>query len=292
MVWGVEAARLPLIPISPQNMAPGYIYILQNEAFGAYVVKIGLTTREPDVRAREIYSGATGVPLPFEVAAAYSVGDCKLAEKRIHKRLFPYRLNTRREFFRASPSVAAAIVHETCAEINSELGQSPPQSFVFGSSSNTMRRADTVAEPETSTAATIILVPPGRWRESPVGTSTLTPGQLDRARILGMMLARVHPKTHQEWQDGFTRDAHPERELRIWEHIAKAFLTIEQVEFASDDLKTEAFALLLARSWSATNDVLREMKLKHFSPRAAKRLLRSYELRPLPLVIRRNRRAD
>lgn len=62
-------------------MNHGHLYVLQNPAFGEYVVKIGLTTREPDVRAKQIYVGATGVPTPFQVAFACSVGDCKSAEK-------------------------------------------------------------------------------------------------------------------------------------------------------------------------------------------------------------------
>lgn len=270
-------------------MHPGYIYVLQNSAYGAYVVKIGLTKREPDVRAREIYVGSSGVPVPFDVAVAYSVADCIKAEKRVHKRLAAYRMNQRREFFRTSPSVAAWIAYDTCAQVNTEDGGSPPKPYVFAAPKHSTRALDSVVEAEATSEATTSheLVDPRSLRESPVGTSTLSPEQLDRARILGMQLAKVHPKTYREWHEAFSRDKDPERELRIWEHIAKAYLAIEQVEFTSDALKTEAFALLLQRSWSSTNDVLAQAKLEHFSPKAAKRLLQSYELRPKPLVIRR-----
>jgi hypothetical protein len=110
-------------------MTLGYVYVLQNTAYGAYVLKIGRTTREPNIRAQEVYAGASGVPVPFDVAAAFSVGDCIAAEKSIHKRLRSYRLNNRREFFRIRPDVAELLVAETCAEINKRLGLAAPRSY-------------------------------------------------------------------------------------------------------------------------------------------------------------------
>ncbi|WP_236383873.1 hypothetical protein, partial [Pseudomonas marginalis] len=125
-------------------------------------------------------------------------------------------------------------------------------------------------------------------RNAPLGTSTLTEDQLYRIQILKLQLSRLFPEKIQEMLDGFSRDRTPEREIRIWEHITKAYLTIEQVEFASEDLKNEAFILLLMRSGSSTEDVLSRIKLKHFTPKAAKKLLQAYEMRPKPIIVRFN----
>lgn len=270
-------------------MNPGYIYVLQNKVFGAYIVKIGMTTREPDVRAREIYNGSTGVPLPFDIATAYSVGDCQRAEKQLHKRLRAYRLNGRREFFRTPPSVAAALVYETCAEINQELGlQRPsPYSFDKATTKNRPEYIDKVEERDPADGQPVTLINPSELRESPIGSSELTPEQLDRARILGMMLAKIYPSAYTQWIDSFSRDSHPERELRIWEHIAKAYLTVEEIYLADSDLKKEAFFLLLKRSWLSTDEVLRTTRLNRMTTKVAKRLLQAYELRPKPLLARR-----
>lgn len=118
-------------PYGECMMIPGYIYNLQNPLYGTYVVKIGLTTREPDTRARELYIGSSGVPAPFEIAVAYSVGDCRAAEKLIHKRFSAFRLNGRREFFRLSSDVAAQVTLDTCAKINKELGLPSPVKFLI-----------------------------------------------------------------------------------------------------------------------------------------------------------------
>jgi hypothetical protein len=267
-------------------MYPGYIYVLQNRAFGSYVVKIGLTTREPSIRAREIYSGSTGVPMPFDIAVAYSVADCKLAEKLTHRRLTAYRLNRRREFFLLSPSVAATTAYETCAHVNAILGLGAPKPYVFPTVEVRMQ-SDTVAdvlEPETDETFTS-LVDPYSLKESPIGTSTLTEEQIDRARTVSRILAKLNPVAHHRWIDDFTRDLHPEREIRIWEHIAKAYLSVDGIELAPPALQAEAFSLLLSRSMRPTEKVLEEMPLKNFTRRGAKRLLDAYELRAKPILV-------
>jgi hypothetical protein len=270
-------------------MAAGYIYVLQNPAYGRYAIKIGLTTRLPDVRARELYSGASGVPLEFSVASAYSVGDCKVAERQIHKRLKAFRMNNRREFFRSSPAVASAIVYETCCWVNTGLGLPPPAVFRFperpSPKSPSKVACKKLEEHELPEVQEITWIDPRKLRDSPLGTSTLSPEQVDRAGIICMQMAQVFPEGKEKWHESFSRDSNPESEIRIWEHITKAYLTVEEVEFASEALKFEAFGLLLMRSMSTTSDVLERMSLKHFSPKSAKRLLQAYELKPKPLRV-------
>lgn len=270
-------------------MKPGYIYILQNKAYGSYVVKIGLTTRQPSIRAREIYAGSSGVPMPFEIAVAFSVADCERAEKQIHKRLAVYRLNRRREFFRLSPAVAAKISYETCAQINAELACPQPEPIVFLGATAALRRQDNVAEinKDEVDGKPIEFRDPRTLTQSSVGTSSLTAEQLDRARILYMNLGRVNPVAQKEWLEGFYRDEQPEREIRIWEHIAKAYLTVDEIEVASDELKREAFQLLMMRSWNSTEKVLKGAKFALFIHKTAKHLLCAYELPPKPVIIRR-----
>lgn len=278
-------------------MAEGYIYVLQNRLFGSNVVKIGFTKRTPDVRAREIYVGATGVPLPFEIAVAYSVVDCVRAEKLVHRALRAYRLNNRREFFRITPSVGASVVLDICEQVNAAAGASPPTRFDFPSLDSPTERQiailvdDKLVDDEYDRAydaGRVFSVELDRAISSPVGTSSLTEQQLFRARVLHHVLAKLSPMPWGKWVEGFTRDRPPERELLIWEHIAKAYMTLEHADEAPSGLRSEALELLLLRSSAPTNDVLAEMrvKLKHFSHATAKRLLDAYGLKPKPVVFR------
>jgi hypothetical protein len=274
-------------------MANGYIYVLQNKAFGSNVVKIGLTSRTPDVRAREIYAGASGVPLPFEIAIAYSVADCKRAETMAHRALKTYRLNNRREFFRITPSVSASIVHKICEQINKEFDAPAPSRFDFPSLEFSTKNRNTVVDDEYDEEDRIAVfkVKVNSLRKSPVGTSSLTEEQVIRALVLHDVLAKINPMTTDKWLDGFTRDQHPERELLSWEHIAKAYMTLDHADEAPDGLRSEAFALLLKRSLAPTRDVLASLQLKYFSQSTAKRLLDRYELKPKPVVVSQGPRA-
>lgn len=272
-------------------MTAGYIYILQNAAFGSYVVKIGLTTRAPDLRASEIYAGATGVPMPFEIAHAFSVGDCEEAERRIHKRLATYRLNRRREFFRVPPRVAATVVQDICSQINSEHSMPPPSAIELGTPYASQPPAIEVAIQDSYFESDrIYAVRPEDLRKSAIGTSCLTPEQHERSRVLSMIFHEVFPWSGEQWVESFSRDEGPERELRIWESMAKAFMLIDQVDLVTEEMKKEAFVLLLARSMSPTSEVLREVRLRNFSRATANRLLKGYELKPIPLAIRVKRK--
>ena len=275
-------------------MTHGYIYVLQNKAFGPNVVKIGFTKRAPELRAREIYAGATGVPMPFDIAVAYTVANYNVAEKRIHKRLAAYRLNSRREFFRISPAVAALISLETCAQVNTELGLPAPQTLRFSPVDPAVSVYGTVVDAilDESDGKKIEWVNPADLAESPIGKSLLTPEQHDRAHILHLNLSKVTGIAEKRWFETFSQDEHPERELRIWEHIAKAFMYVDGIDIAPDALKKEAYHLLLQRSWSSTGDVLAKSTLKHISHASAKRLLDAYGLRPKPFLARRGIRAS
>jgi hypothetical protein len=101
-------------------MAAGYVYILVNPAMPG-MLKIGMTRRTPEERAREL-SRATGVPVPFRVAFAEYVRDCERAERLIHRRLDRYRANQNREFF-SLPLVEAKRV---LAEIADEVQRAQP----------------------------------------------------------------------------------------------------------------------------------------------------------------------
>lgn len=273
-------------------MAAGFIYVLQNKAFGANVIKIGLTTRTPDIRAREIYAGSTGVPLPFEVAVAYSVTDCKKAEETAHRNLKSYRLNNRREFFRISPSVGSSVVHRVCLEVNREQGAPAPVRFAFPPTSNPTKPVETVLSDEEDSldSSPKKFVNIQRLIHSPVGTSALTDDQIARAEILCCLLTKLNPVERDKWLQGFTRDEHPERELRIWESMAKAYLTLEHADDAPEGFRREAFSLLLERTWLPTSEALARVSLTYFSRANAKRLLDAYELRPKPVVISRRLR--
>ncbi|WP_438349205.1 GIY-YIG nuclease family protein [Paenibacillus sp. FA6] len=78
-------------------MSKGYIYILINSSM-PNLVKIGMTTREPDDRILEL-SSATGVPTPFILVYKRHFNNCRIAEDKMHVLLSENRVSSSREFF-------------------------------------------------------------------------------------------------------------------------------------------------------------------------------------------------
>lgn len=97
------------------NVRAGYVYVISNEgSFGPSVVKIGMTRRLfPMDRINEL--GDASVPFRFSVHALFFSDDAVRLEGNLHKRFEANRMNrvnTRKEFFFASPSEVRVALQE------------------------------------------------------------------------------------------------------------------------------------------------------------------------------------
>lgn len=97
------------------NIRAGYVYVISNPgSFGQRVVKIGMTRRlEPMDRVREL--GDASVPFPFDVHALFFADDAVAVEQELHDAFAEARVNrvnTRREFFFATPLEVREVLAE------------------------------------------------------------------------------------------------------------------------------------------------------------------------------------
>jgi len=97
------------------NIRAGYVYVISNRgAFGAHVVKIGVTRRlEPLDRINEL--GDASVPFHYDVHALYFSEDAITLENDLHHHFSDHRVNwvnMRREFFFASPAEVRSVLAE------------------------------------------------------------------------------------------------------------------------------------------------------------------------------------
>lgn len=102
------------------NIRAGYVYVISNiGSFGEGVVKIGLTRRlEPQDRVREL--GDASVPFRFDTHALLFSKDAVGIEASLHQRLANHRVNrvnTRREFFYATPEEVKAHLLDVAGEL-------------------------------------------------------------------------------------------------------------------------------------------------------------------------------
>ena len=98
----------------------GYVYVLTNKSFREDWVKIGYSSRIPDVRSKELDN--TAVPLPYEVYATLKTKKYKEAESLIHsfiRKLNPtLRIRESREFFNIKPEDAANILEDVAGVLD------------------------------------------------------------------------------------------------------------------------------------------------------------------------------
>ncbi len=102
------------------NIRAGYVYVISNVgAFGADVVKIGLTRRlNPMDRVVEL--GDASVPFRFDVHALFFAEDAVGIEAMLHNEFAEQRINKvnqRREFFRATPTEVLKALREHNVEV-------------------------------------------------------------------------------------------------------------------------------------------------------------------------------
>ncbi len=92
----------------------GYVYVLTNPSFREDWVKIGKSSRSPNVRSKELDNSS--VPLPYEIYATLKSEKFNEAEQKIHKfvkKLNPnLRIRANREFFNIKPEDAAEILED------------------------------------------------------------------------------------------------------------------------------------------------------------------------------------
>lgn len=89
----------------------GWIYVLSNQYLAKNVYKIGMTTRTPEDRAKEI-SMATGVPFEFDVVTAFYSNNPNNDEVEIHTALKEFRFNEYREFFNCELEIILSVIRE------------------------------------------------------------------------------------------------------------------------------------------------------------------------------------
>lgn len=93
-------------------MTEGYIYCLSNPSM-PNLLKIGMTTRTPEERAKELFT--TGVATPFHIEFSREVTNPEQKEKEIHKILENYRIPSR-EFFNISVDEAMMVIDTHLSE--------------------------------------------------------------------------------------------------------------------------------------------------------------------------------
>jgi len=273
-------------------MESGYIYISKNLSFKDGFLKIGRTNRDPLERKNELYKNSTGVPEPFMLIFYRRSCDQLLSEKKVHSVLDAYRHNNKREFFCISVDAAKNAINGVCDEVEIHHGNKVPPvhevSFELDNSEYTQAQS-TIVEPDFSNIDTDgEWVDPRRVISQPFWRSELTEEQISRVKVIATIFSFIHPENPEwrdvdDWVESFTKDAHPEVEIRIWENMAKAYIKFSQSEKLNDLEKLEAYEYIQRRSQSSKKKVKSIFHRLHLSKRKFKKLVGLCKWKAVPI---------
>ncbi|PFG08333.1 T5orf172 domain-containing protein [Marinobacter sp. LV10MA510-1] len=118
-----EASNKPIsvkvVSSSSNTENEGYIYVMRSAAHDKNVFKVGLTRRAPEERSKEL-SRSTSSPDHFHVMEEWDVEDCVLAEKLIHEKLSEFRVNPKREYFKAPYKEIFKVIDEVIDSLRND----------------------------------------------------------------------------------------------------------------------------------------------------------------------------
>jgi hypothetical protein len=78
----------------------------------------------------------------------------------------------------------------------------------------------------------------------------------DYLRQLQKTFADVYPRTIEQWEDGFRRDTHPDREIALWLYMGDVFEHFTSGQPLDADQKRDIFQVILASVNNGTKHVL------------------------------------
>lgn len=108
---------------------------------------------------------------------------------------------------------------------------------------------------------------------------------MKRVRQLQRTFREVDSSPIEKWVDDFKRDVDPEKELRIWESMATAFEAFTGTRNSTIEMKREVFQVVLMRSGSAEDDVLKRLKLKILTKEDAREIMAHFSTDPTPITV-------
>jgi hypothetical protein len=87
---------------------------------------------------------------------------------------------------------------------------------------------------------------PTKFEDGPLRHGPFPEDVRERIRAIQAVFSEVAPKTFEEWEDGFRRDTHPDREINIWLCMGQAYLHFTDGRDLDLEQKRDIFAVVLA----------------------------------------------
>lgn len=131
-------------------------------------------------------------------------------------------------------------------------------------------------QPAENTEGRVQWIDPKTIQPGPIRRDTLSDEQMARIRALQEVFVELDGQTVQQWVDSFKRDVDPDRELQIWERMAKAYRAYCDGKQLSVAAKNDVYGVVLLRSMASEKEVLERVNLTELSRDDAITVMRGF----------------
>ena len=128
-------------------------------------------------------------------------------------------------------------------------------------------------------------IDPAKVVPGPIQHDKLTEDQMSQIRHLQKVFAEVMPSSVEKWAEDFRRDLNPDNEIAIWENMAAAYEAYTSSRVLTLEAKKDVFQVVLLRSASSEEEVLKHLKLKTLTEKDAKEIMARYTAQPEPIKV-------
>jgi hypothetical protein len=119
-------------------------------------------------------------------------------------------------------------------------------------------------------------VDPKSIQPGPIQRDALSDDQMARIRSLQATFVEVDGQPVEQWVDNFKRDADPDKELLVWERMAKAYRGYCEGKKLSAAARKDVYRVVLLRSMASEKEVLERVKLAELSREDAVSVMKAY----------------
>jgi hypothetical protein len=121
----------------------------------------------------------------------------------------------------------------------------------------------------------LVWVLPDQLREGPICHPPFDEGARDYIRQIQQAFAEHRSLSFEEWEDGFRRDANPEREIAVWSHAADIYQAFADQE-SSPERRKDVYRVIVACLTTSPDTVWNVLRPEVLSRSEAERVVNQF----------------